>query len=196
MTRTTYAKKANHCLKPFALLGPETVEVRYLMKQLAKRISESDRTRLTSSAIADSLFGLQGMTSNVPEVQELAGELAKKVSASTAELSPEQIGRCLFGLQGLSSSASIIEESALGLDSDEVQFLVSTLWDKVKLCRQPMTLEDIALGFQGIGQLRDPIAENLRQYMYYQVITMDPELAGMTYTSADPGKRAICLMKL
>lgn len=33
------------------------------------------------------------MTSNVPEVQELAGELAKKVSASSAELNPEQIGR-------------------------------------------------------------------------------------------------------
>ena len=75
------------------------------------------------------------MTSNVPEVQELAGELAKKVSASNAELSPEQIGRCLFGLQGLSSSASLIQESALGLDSDEVQFLVSTLWDKVLLFR-------------------------------------------------------------
>ena len=40
--------------------GPETVEVRYLMKQMAKRISESDRTRLTSSAISDCLFGLQG----------------------------------------------------------------------------------------------------------------------------------------
>ena len=40
--------------------GPETVEVRYLMKQMAKRIAESDRTRLTSSAISDALFGLQG----------------------------------------------------------------------------------------------------------------------------------------
>ena len=43
-----------------SLTGPETVEVRYLMKQLARRIAESDRTRLTSTAIADSLFGLQG----------------------------------------------------------------------------------------------------------------------------------------
>lgn len=36
---------------------------------------------------------LTGMTSNVPEVQELAGELAKKVSSSNADLNPEQIGR-------------------------------------------------------------------------------------------------------
>jgi hypothetical protein len=60
------------------------------------------------------------MTSNIPEVQELAGELAKKVSQSTAVLTPSEIGRALFGLQGLSSSASLIQESALGLDSDEV----------------------------------------------------------------------------
>mmetsp|Transcript_9646 Transcript_9646/g.9440 ORF Transcript_9646/g.9440 Transcript_9646/m.9440 type:complete len:893 (-) Transcript_9646:375-3053(-) len=162
-------------------LGPETVEVRFLMKQLAKRISESDRTRMTSTAIADSIFGLQGMTSNVPEVQELAGQLAKKVSASAVILTPSEIGRALFGLQGLSSSASLIQESAIGLDSDEVQFLLSTLWDKVKLCKTKMTLEDIALGMQGIIQLRDPIAENLRQYMYYQVMTMDPAECGIKY---------------
>jgi hypothetical protein len=42
-------------------LGPETPEVRFLMKQLAKRISESDRTVMTSSAIADSIYGLQGI---------------------------------------------------------------------------------------------------------------------------------------
>ena len=36
---------------------------------------------------------IAGMTSNVPEVQELAGELAKKVSSSNADLNPEQIGR-------------------------------------------------------------------------------------------------------
>jgi hypothetical protein len=124
---------------------------------------------------------ISGMTSNIPEVQELAGELAKKVSQSTAMLTPSEIGRALFGLQGLSSSASLIQESALGLDSDEVQFLLSTLWDKVKLCKTKMTLEDIALGMQGIIQLRDPIAENLRQYMYYQVMTMDPAEVGIAY---------------
>lgn len=121
------------------------------------------------------------MTSNIPEVQELAGELAKKVSQSTAVLTPSEIGRALFGLQGLSSSASLIQESALGLDSDEVQFLLSTLWDKVKLCKTKMSLEDIAMGMQGIIQLRDPIAENLRQYMYYQVMTMDPAEVGIAY---------------
>jgi hypothetical protein len=47
-------------------------------------------------------------------------------------LTSEQLGRALFGLQGLSSSASLFEDSAVGVDSDEVQFLLSTIWDKVK----------------------------------------------------------------
>lgn len=57
------------------------------------------------------------MTSDVPEVQDLVGELAKKVSSTAAVLSPAQIGRALFGLQGLSSTASIFAESALGKNS-------------------------------------------------------------------------------
>lgn len=62
-----------------------------------------------------------GMTSDVSEVQDLVGELAKKISSTAAILRPVHIGRALFGLQGLSSSASIFEESALGLDVDEVR---------------------------------------------------------------------------
>jgi len=151
-------------------LGPETVEVRFLMRQLAKRISESERTRLSSAAIADAVFGLQGMTADIPEVQELATELAKKVSASDAGLTPPQIARALFGLQSFQSSASFIEESALGLDSDEVQFLISTLWDKIKVVKEPMELEDIAISLQGISGLRMPIGENIRQYLYSQVV--------------------------
>jgi hypothetical protein len=60
----------------------------------------SDRTKLTASAIADALFGLQGFTSDVPEVQELVGEIAKKIAVTAAELNSEQLGRALFGLQG------------------------------------------------------------------------------------------------
>ena len=40
-----------------------------------------------------SFLSFSGMTSNIPEVQELAGQLAKKVSASSAEMTPQQIGR-------------------------------------------------------------------------------------------------------
>ena len=84
----------------------ESVEVRYLVKQLTQRIKESDRTKMTAPALSDALFGLQGMRSDIPEVQELLGELAKKVSSTAAGLNTQQLGRALFGLQvrGLLSS--------------------------------------------------------------------------------------------
>lgn len=173
-----------------ALLGlqhfsAEPAEVRMLIKELAKRIADSDRTKMTAQSIADALFGLQGMTSKIPEVQELVGELAKKIASTGAVLNSEQLGRALFGLQGLSSDAALFEESAIGLDSDEVQFLLSTLWDKVKVRREGMTLGAIGMGLQGITLLKDPIASNLRQYMYLQLLRLgiqreDRPLVGMT----------------
>lgn len=163
-----------------ALLGlqrfsAESAEVRMLIKELSKRIAESDRTKLTGTAIADALYGLQGFTSNIPEVQELVGELAKKIAQTAATLNSEQVGRALYGLQGLSSAASIFQESAIGLDVDEVSFLLSTLWDKVKVRKEGMALRDIGLGLQGIVSLRDPIAGNLRQYLYLQLLKLGIE---------------------
>ena len=73
-------------------------------------------------------------------------------------------------LIGLSSQASIFEDTAIGIDSDEVQFLLSTLWDKVKVRKGDMTLGSIGLGLQGILLLKDPIANNLRQYLYMQLL--------------------------
>ena len=49
--------------------------------------------------LSDPYFS-SGLTSKVPEVQELIGELAKKVSATSAIFSPVQLGTALFGLQG------------------------------------------------------------------------------------------------
>ena len=135
-------------------MDPETPEVKYLLKEITKRIAQSDRTKLTSTAIADSLYGLQGMNSKVGEVQNLLSELAKKIAFSPADLSPTLIGRALFGLQGISSEASIFAESGSALrvyyDSDEAQFLVSTLWDKIKTVNAQMSLSAIAMGLQGI----------------------------------------------
>jgi hypothetical protein len=80
--------------------------------------------------------------------------------------------RVLYGITGLSSQASIFEDSAIGIDSDEVQFLLSALWDKVKVRKEGMTLASIGMGLQGIILLKDPIANNLRQYMYLQLLKL------------------------
>lgn len=150
----------------------ESPEVRSLLKQVRIKIAESDRTRMTSKDIGDSLFGLQGMSSRVNEVQELVGELAKKVAATAAVLTPRDIGRALFGLQGLSSASSIFAESAIGLDDDELQFLMSTLWDKIKVVTAPFPLSSVAMGLQGLIQMKDPIAENIRMFLYYNAVNM------------------------
>ena len=153
----------------------ESPEVRMLLRQLTKRIDESERTRLTGEAIADALFGLQGFTSDIQEVQDLAGALAKKIAFTNAQLTSSQLGRALFGLQGLSTAGSIFLESVIGIDSDEVQFLLSTLWDKVKVRQERMELRDIAQGLLGITLLKDPIGNNLRQYMYLQLVRLGLE---------------------
>lgn len=77
-------------------------QVRSLLRQLVRRLESSDRLKLTSSSISDALFGLQGFTSDISEVQELVGQLAKKIAVTSADLNSEQLGRALFGLQGTS----------------------------------------------------------------------------------------------
>lgn len=163
-----------------ALLGmqrfsAESTEVRYLLKQLTRMIKNSNRVRMSSDCIANSVYGLQGLSCKSVEVQELLSELAKKISATGASLSAEQIGRVLFGLQGLSSEPSIFADSAIALENDEVQFLVSALWDKIKVFTGFMPLGAIAQGLQGITLLKDPISNNIRQYLYAQAIRAGSE---------------------
>jgi len=46
-------------LSPVARSLPVVTQVRALLRQLARRVADSDRTRLTAGAIADALYGLQ-----------------------------------------------------------------------------------------------------------------------------------------
>lgn len=175
LTRSKAILRSQHigrALLGFQRFTADSAEVKQLLRQVIARIRESDRVRMTSQAIGDALYGLQGMSSETDEVQELLGELAKKIATTAAVLAPRDIGRALFGLQGLSSSQSLFQESAIGLDSDEVQFLLSALWDKIKVVTAPIPLSAIAMGLQGLTQLRDPIADNIRQFLYIQAISM------------------------
>jgi len=167
------------CMLGLQKFSAESPEVKYLLKQLTKRIAESDRTRLTSAAITEAVYGMQSMTSDVPEVQELAGELAKKIATTAAPLNAVQIGTTLFGLQSMASESSLFADSAIGLESDEVQFLLSAIWDKVKVCQDQMPLSSIAMGLQGLTKLKDPVANNLRQYLYVQAIRLGNSESGL-----------------
>lgn len=177
LRRSTAILRSQHIAR--AMLGlqrlsADTLEVRYLLKQLTKRIEASDRTRMSAEDLADALFGLQGMASNVPEVQELVSELAKKVATTSANLTPTQLGKALFGLQGLSSAASIFQDSAIGLDSDEVAFLLSAIGDKIKAMTDTrIPLSSVAMGLQGLTFLKDPLSVNIKQLLYSQLVKFE-----------------------
>lgn len=184
--RSQHISKA---LMGFRCFDAESPEVKSLVKQMTIRIKESDRTKMTAQAIADSLYGLQGMTSNVTEVQSLLGELAKKIAITAAELSPTQVGRALGGLQGISNEVSIFAEisplAGVYGDTDEAQFLLSALWDKIKNVKAQMPLKSIADGLLGITFLKDPVGINIRNYLYAQCIRLGAEFNADTAEKAD-----------
>lgn len=84
------------------------------------------------------------------------------------------MGQALFGLQGLSSTASIFQDSAVGLDSDEVTFLLSTIYDKIKVVKDPsLPLSSLAMSLQGMTSLKDPISMNIKSFLYNQLLKME-----------------------
>jgi hypothetical protein len=171
-------------------------QVLYLLRQLTARIADSARTSLTGASIADALYGLQGLSGDKTEVQELLAELAKTIAATNAALTSEQLGRALFGLQGLRTEPSVIQESALGLESDEKEFLLSALWDKIKAretSKYPfrMYLRDIAQGMLGITQLHDPLGNNIRSYLYQQLNWLGDAQTGALPSLAPDVQRAV-----
>lgn len=70
-----------------------------------------------------------------------------------------------------------------GLDSDEVQFLLSALWDKIKISREIMPLSAISMGLQGLTLLNDPIASNIKQYLYLQLLQLPANIQLTNSTS-------------
>ena len=66
------------------------------MRVLVRKVNEST-AELDSQGVGNALFGLQGMSSDVPEVRELVAVLVRKVNESTAELNAQNVGNALFG---------------------------------------------------------------------------------------------------
>ena len=85
----------------------------------------------------------------------------------------------MAGLKGLSSEVSIFAEvsplAGVYGDTDEAQFLLSALWDKIKTVKTQMPLRSIAQGLEGIIFLKDPISANIRNYLQAQAIRLGAE---------------------
>jgi hypothetical protein len=80
------------------------------------------------------VMGISGLSSDVPEVQELVGKIA------WGEISSQELSMCLHGMAGMQS------------DSANVRSLISALIPLVKKCNK-MTANDVRsamYGFQGM----------------------------------------------
>ena len=82
---------------------------------------EACKESLGAQAVGNALYGLQGMSSDRPEVLELLSALPGNLVGSNESLAAHAVGNALYGLQGMSS------------DRPEVLRLLSALADKVKV---------------------------------------------------------------
>ena len=78
------------------------------MRVLVRKVNEST-AELDSQGVGNALFGLQGMSSDVPEVRQLVGVLVRKVDELTAELDAQGVGNALYGLQGIDISEQWVQ---------------------------------------------------------------------------------------
>ena len=85
-------------------------------------------------------MGISGLSSDVPEVQELVGKIALRAKDAWGEISSQELSMCLHGMAGMQS------------DSNNVRSLISALIPLVKKCNK-MTANDVRsamYGFQGM----------------------------------------------
>lgn len=62
----------------------------------------------------------------------------------------------------------------IGIDSDEIEFLLSVMADKIQAMKDArIPLSSVALGLQGLTFLNDPISTTIKQFLYAQVIKME-----------------------
>ena len=63
-----------------------------------------------AQGVDNAVYGLQGMSSECPEVREMLSVLSWKVRDSTEKLSAQAVGNALYGLQGMSSECPEVKE--------------------------------------------------------------------------------------
>lgn len=70
----------------------------------------SRRERLTASMVASAVFGLQGISSDVPTVRRILSVLSDDLRLSSDNLDGKGIGSALFGMQNMTSKSPQVRE--------------------------------------------------------------------------------------
>jgi hypothetical protein len=106
-----------------------------------------------SQAIGNSIYGLKGMSSDIPEVRVLVTALTAAVESSIDVLSAQETCNAFYGLQGMSS------------DHIEVRGLLCALLPKIKSCSEHFDSQDIGntlYGLQGMSSEYPEVRDILR----------------------------------
>jgi phage gp46-like protein len=80
-----------------------------LMLALERKLL-SRRERLTASMVASAVFGLQGISSDVPTVRRILAVLSDDLRQSSDHLDGKGIGSALFGMQNMTSKSPQVRE--------------------------------------------------------------------------------------
>ena len=83
------------------------------------------------------IMGISGLSSEMPEVQELVGKLAKRAEGAWGEINSQELSMCLHGLAGLKS------------DSPNVRQLIAAMVPLVKKCPS-LTTNDARSAMYGL----------------------------------------------
>ena len=111
-----------------------------LLKLAARKISESN-AQLTSRAIGNALYGLQGITTDTIGAPELCEAIAAKVKTFEGDLNGQDIGIGIYGLQGMSS------------DWSEVRSLVQAMSEKIEKSETDMDSQALGNALYGLQSM-------------------------------------------
>lgn len=123
-----------HTGKKRVVLNPAHV------KRIAQRfaiVGEELRAREASNA----LYGLKCLSADIPEVRELVGVLAMKISQSNSQFVAQAVGNALYGCQLMSS------------EHEEVRHLLAVLAMKVERCTELLEAQNVGNALYGMRQM-------------------------------------------
>ena len=197
-------------------LSSDSTEVLQLLQALAPRVKETEKSPPTSAsdkpviarplrgpfkrdpdydgiptldsrAVANAMYGLRRMSSDLPEVRLLLGALAPRILSCKMTMNAHHIGQAFNGLQGLTScklevrailtaltprvhectqpfSSEILGDALYRLrrmssDSSEVRELIAALAPKVKGCLHPLSSRAVGKALYGLQGMSSEYAE-------------------------------------
>jgi hypothetical protein len=144
------AQGVGNILYSLRYMTSESKEIRSLLARLAPLINTVSET-FRPQELANALWGLQGMDSNVIEVQQIVISLAKQLERipQTSLFSGQEISIAISGLQTMSAD-----------DHPCVSNIIGLLADRLEMCRdelKPVEIANILFGMQGMAAYHEEV---------------------------------------